>query len=367
MVKRTSTIKADKHYHIRVIYDSGGEMSYLYEVNKPKDVVEYIIYQIEKFMPGIKFDGHTIDPKEISEFKIFVTSFLFEKSSETLHREYPDGYSGDFGGKDVQFRAHALPKAWGGDVSEHIHECPFIKGLHWHKYRYLESKLVDVTKIVTLDEENYQSWGEGIADLLVLTGNAMDTFFKDMHDCPNIREDEIFKSINQPRNKWGITDYRKVYEPYYQLSKNPLLAQFGLGKEKSITPFENFACQKPEWWDAYNDTKHEFYSKMSEANLGNTLKCLGGLLILNALHLCSSYYLSLSGEFSASPRIYGRLGDQTGYMRELTRSKIGISRWGRRCQIITQIFTFSYRVDENIGVRDPSLLDFVAERYLVTE
>lgn len=96
-------------------------------------------------------------------------------------------------------------------------------------------------------------------------------------------------------------------------------------------------------------------------------KCLGGLLILNALHLCSSYYLSLSGKFSASPIIFGRLGDQTGYMRELTRSKIGISRWGRRCQIITQIFTFSYRVDENIGVRDPSLLDFVAERYSISE
>ena len=112
MVKRTATIKVDAHYHIRVKYKSGGKTSYFYEVNKPKELVEYIIYQIEELMPRIRFDGHMIYPKRIIEYKIFVTYFLFDKSSETLHMEYPDGYSGDFGGEDVTLRGRSLAESF---------------------------------------------------------------------------------------------------------------------------------------------------------------------------------------------------------------------------------------------------------------
>jgi len=217
--------------------------------------------------------------------------------------------------------------------------------------------LVDITKYVTLDETNSQTWGDEIADILVLTGNAMDTFFKDMRDCPNIREDENFLSINKPRKGWKIHDYQKVYEPYYELSQNSVFTGFGLGNAQTLLPFQNFNCMIPKWWTAYNTTKHEFYTKMNEANLGNALNCLAGLLILNSLHLCSSYYLSIYGKVSATR---SSITHPSHIQRELTRSKIGVTRWGGRYQIVTNLFVFTYRQDETIDVSGPPLLDFVA-------
>ena len=151
---------------------------------------------------------------------------------------------------------------------DHRKTCPFCRGLHWHRFQSLESKLVDITKYVTLDETNSQTWGDEIADILVLTGNAMDTFFKDMRDCPNIREDENYLSINKPRKRWKIHDYQKVYEPYYELSQNSVYTGFGLGNAQTLLPFQNFSCIIPKWWTAYNTTKHEFYIKMNEEDGG---------------------------------------------------------------------------------------------------
>lgn len=95
------TIKGEEYYHIRVIYKSGGETSYYYEVNKSKRLAEDIAFYIDILTPSITFDGHRIYPKRIFEYKIFVTESPFEGSSESLQKKYPEGYRGDFEGDDV--------------------------------------------------------------------------------------------------------------------------------------------------------------------------------------------------------------------------------------------------------------------------
>jgi len=88
-----------KYYHMRIKYISRGETSYFYEVNKPKELVEDIVLQIEKLVPAIRFEGHRIYPKRINEYKIFVTESPSEMSPESVRDDHPDGY--DFGGDDV--------------------------------------------------------------------------------------------------------------------------------------------------------------------------------------------------------------------------------------------------------------------------
>lgn len=94
-------ITSEKYYHIRMIYKSGGETSYLYEVNKQKDLMEDVVLKIEKLVPVITFDGRRVYPKRIFECKIFATESPFEISSLSLHNDYPEGYNGYFGGEDV--------------------------------------------------------------------------------------------------------------------------------------------------------------------------------------------------------------------------------------------------------------------------
>lgn len=93
-----------QYFHIRIIYKSGGETYYLYEVNQPKKLVETVISQIEKLVPYISFDGQRIYPKRIFEYKVFQTESPFESTSDTLHEKYPEGYKNNFEGEDITLK-----------------------------------------------------------------------------------------------------------------------------------------------------------------------------------------------------------------------------------------------------------------------
>ena len=236
-------------------------------------------------------------------------------------------------------------------IETHDDLCPFCRGLHWHKYKYLEEKLIDISNYVTIDDRNNSAWGEEIADLLVLLGNEMDTFFKDMYDCPNFSD-----SVTKDKHKIKITDYQKIYEPYYELSKNSVEFSFGLGKDQSLSPFSDFEKDVPVWWSAYNHIKHEYYSSIEEANLGNVLNALGGLLILNSLHLCSKSYLIFAGEIK---HIKDYKSQPDYFCDGLLRSKLGTTLWGRSLCVQTRIFNFYYRTDESINHTDELILPFI--------
>lgn len=91
--------QARVHYHMQIKYISGGETSYFYEINKPKELVESIALQIERLVPAIRFEGHRIYPKRVNEYKIFTTESPSEMSPESVRGDHPAGY--DFGGDDV--------------------------------------------------------------------------------------------------------------------------------------------------------------------------------------------------------------------------------------------------------------------------
>lgn len=211
--------------------------------------------------------------------------------------------------------------------------------------------MFEISRYITIDERNDGAWGEEIADLLVLIGNAMESFFKDMYDCPNMSN-----LFSKKKKNITMEDYRNIYESYYELSENSVNFSHGLGKEQSLIPFKDFGTTTPVWWNAYNHTKHEFYSSMEEANIGNLLNALGGLLILNSLHLCSSFYLGWHGEIQ-NPFVDNTMPDLV--VKELIKSKIGTTIWGSSFSVQTPLFIFNYRVDKTINVVDESLLSLV--------
>ena len=92
----------EQYYQIRIIHDSGGQRSYLYEFNKSKELAKNIILQIEKDVPSFPFGGiRRVMPGRIAEYKCFERASPFETSEELLRNQYPHGYDGDFGGTDV--------------------------------------------------------------------------------------------------------------------------------------------------------------------------------------------------------------------------------------------------------------------------
>lgn len=242
-------------------------------------------------------------------------------------------------------------------VNIHLEICPFCRGLHWHTYQYLESKLVNISNVIVIDRKNHKAWGEELADLLVLTGNAMDTFFRNMYDCPNFKNDPNYLSIKKPKEKWDISDYRRVFEPYYELSKNVITAGYGLGDAQKIRPFSRFSERRPSWWSAYNKVKHEYYDHLPKANLRNVLNCLGGLLILNAIHLCSSRHLAKQGIIRSYLADYDSMLHPDYISERLLQSKIGATKHGTSiCSFRTNVYRFIFRSDDTVKTDDPLLI-----------
>jgi hypothetical protein len=209
----------------------------------------------------------------------------------------------------------------------------------------------EIARYTTIDERNSKAWGEEIADILVLIGNSIDTFFKDTFNCSYIKNHLSATGRDQrDRKSLRIDDYYDILEPYYEFSRNEVTAGFGLGNVQILNPFKNFnnirindadRSYVPVWWDAYNDTKHQFYEKMENANLGNAVTALAGLLLLNSLHICSKIYIARRGFINWAS--YANLRE--GLEGELRKTRIGTTRWASPNQVITSLFVFTLRVD----------------------
>lgn len=226
------------------------------------------------------------------------------------------------------------------------HSCSFLRGKNWYTYKYLENRMLETSRFVTLAPENVSTWSENLADLLNLIGSAIDTFFRNMHRCPTVSvrkeiSDVQLRVSKRKNKKWNIYDFMDAYEPLYELSKNEVMVPFGLSSLGVRKPFENFGVRKePSWWTAYNHIKHEYYDKITEANLGNVIDALGALLILNALHKDSQEYLVKNGILkcdSLNPNYVVNI---------LRKSFIGYPKtMGLGCLIETPIFIFTLRKD----------------------
>jgi len=237
---------------------------------------------------------------------------------------------------------------------EHEHRCSFIRGLNWHTYKNLENKVLEVSRHITFDRLNTNTWSENLANILILTGSAVDTFFRDMRECPNIRESDTYNEISRRvgERRWNIYDFRDTFDPIYELSRNEIEVPFGLSKyphpiHPFIQPFEAFSTPLlPFWWDSYNGLKHEYYDNLRSATLDNVLNALGSLLLLNCLHKCSQQYLIRMGLLTPN-RSYIRNVEDLIELFQISNFGYPSRRLEFRegCTFQTSIFVFNLRAD----------------------
>ena len=232
------------------------------------------------------------------------------------------------------------------------HNCNCRSGKTWHTYKYLEDQLLNTSRYITLSrEKNAETWSEELASLLILTGSAIDTFFREMKTCPYLQNEDSFKNVDERVKKreesgkgspfWDINDFRDAFNPFYEFHENLIQAPFGLDNYGELKPFEKFSKKEevPSWWTNYNHVKHDYYKNIKEANLDSVINAQGGLLILNSLHKCSQEYFIKSRH----------LKDETYMIERLAQSKIGCKYpipYLIRPYIQTSIFVFNLREDK---------------------
>ncbi|MBR0231697.1 MAG: hypothetical protein IJQ53_05680 [Clostridia bacterium] len=164
----------------------------------------------------------------------------------------------------------------------------------WTHYIMLEKEFMSTASYVRIDPENYNTFSNTYAKLLLQIGSEVDVVAKETCKLirPQFRGEKIYQYYNVLscetdfiNTKVPLLNYNIVLEPW---------------KDIYLCPIDNNT--HIVWWMAYNKVKHERtgtveingVSKESYkfANLKNTLSALGGLYQL----LLHTYYLVLKTE-----------------------------------------------------------------------
>lgn len=223
---------------------------------------------------------------------------------------------------------------------------PFRRGMAWYKYKRLESDFINATSYFPFEKEHKEIWSEYFSDLIVRIGNSVDSFFRIM------LKDESFASFQhvasmRRRRRRDINYFRDFFEPIYVLSGVKVQVAYGLTfYERDCCPFKEFKNNRiPDWWNAYNHVKHEWFDRIQEATLKNTIEALAGLFILNILHKESQRYLIWHTQiinFQYQPR--GEM--EKHLMKSMIGKPKGFANW--EVFAATPLFTHNFRLDESI-------------------
>ena len=156
--------------------------------------------------------------------------------------------------------------------------------LAWEEYKSLEEDFMKYLRFVPLTDEHDEVWSLYLGDLLIRTGSILDSFFRraifspELDTATNIKK---YRTLDDLRINMGT--YREVFDPFYGLSSKNI---HELRTFKSLTPFFSWSSNKsPDWWEAYNNVKHDRFENKKEATLKSTLNALGGVFLLNVMHL----------------------------------------------------------------------------------
>ena len=152
--------------------------------------------------------------------------------------------------------------------------------IHWNYFLALESDLENISRYIEFIDKNYKTYSIELAHLLLASSSENDVVLKAL--CFLLSPEETRK-IEANRNM-KIDDYREIIKaniPEFE-NESIYINRYGI----SVKPWGNWKGDKnPDWWQSYNNVKHQRDKYFDQANLKNTICSIGGLLVT-----CYYYY-----------------------------------------------------------------------------
>lgn len=145
---------------------------------------------------------------------------------------------------------------------------------HWKYYLMLEKRFVESIEFVELHKDNFRAFSNGYALQIQAIGAELDTVFKEFCGFPTT-------------DRKTIADYAK-----HILTNVPDIKKQKINVREydiEIQPFMNWDIDKPkqslQWWEAFDDVKHNRYEQLKQAKLENVLNILGALYMIEMFFL----------------------------------------------------------------------------------
>jgi hypothetical protein len=99
-------------------------------------------------------------------------------------------------------------------------DAPFNRGLAWYRYKSLEDEFLAATRYFPFEKAYKGIWSEFFSDLLIKTGNSVDSFFRNMlkDTTPNHCNYPHVRGLLASHRSRNIHFFRDMYDPIYLLS-----------------------------------------------------------------------------------------------------------------------------------------------------
>lgn len=168
---------------------------------------------------------------------------------------------------------------------------------YWDYYLMLERDLIDTFRYVELDKINWKTYSREYQSLLSTIGSEVDVAGKSIAE---IYAPDNKKISEAPIATWGYfvqqnlpciekacveTSRGQLIQPWKNWQHEPARSKTGAERHRLVKGRSN-----PEWWTAYNKTKHRRkslvrpeQSSYERANLSNVVSALAGLYVLEQL------------------------------------------------------------------------------------
>jgi hypothetical protein len=157
-----------------------------------------------------------------------------------------------------------------------------VSNLYWPIYKNIEKEVLELSNLIHFDDEQISVYSVKITELLIRCSVEIESISKDLYIAEG-------GEIPQNRDLYFDTDCLQTLEDKWLLSKKVLIlssSTFHYQEEnnKVLTPlYKSYkrGTSGSDWKKAYQAVKHERVTSLTKGNIGNLIRALGALLILN--------------------------------------------------------------------------------------
>lgn len=139
------------------------------------------------------------------------------------------------------------------------------------QFAYLKKHLDGIFDVVDPSRKNFKCYGNSIRNLMILICTECENQMRGI-----LRENGIKKKVYTTEDFVKLLEPMRLSEYSVEFSEMPWLGSF--------TPFENWDKKQPtkslDWYDRYNEAKHDRKNGLASANINSTLEAFAALWIL---------------------------------------------------------------------------------------
>lgn len=172
-----------------------------------------------------------------------------------------------------------------------------MKMPYWHYFISLEDEIVKISKFIEICEDNFSVYSIELTKLLLSICSEVDVVAKLLCKEADIG---LYNKIKGSHNA-TIETYRTVINTRFPQfhNVNVIIPFYNL----SFLPWDAFKDNvNPEWWQQYNNVKHERNISFEKANLKNVLLSMAGLMVLLVYLYGRESVISLDATYE--PKLY---------------------------------------------------------------